>query len=54
MKELGPAGAPDGRIKIGFRFQWAGSYDEIRDILYREGLFDVRVVPGMTVPEDLP
>jgi len=54
MKELGPAGVPDGKARIGFRFQWAMSYDEIRDILYREGSFDVRVVPGMTVPEDLP
>jgi len=54
MKDLGPAGAADGRYSIGFRFQWAMSYSEIRDILYREGSFDVRVVPGMTVPEDLP
>jgi len=53
MKDLGPAGSPDGRYAIGFRFQWAMSYDEIRDILYREGSFDVRAVPGMTVPEDL-
>jgi hypothetical protein len=33
--------------------QWAGSYEGLRDLLYREGLFDVRVAPGMTVPEDL-
>ncbi len=51
--KLGPAGAPDGRAGYGLRFQWANSYDEIREILYREGLFDIRVVPGMTVPEDL-
>jgi hypothetical protein len=51
--KLGPAGAPDSRARIGFRFRWADSYDEIRDILFEEGLFDVRVVPGMTVPEDL-
>jgi hypothetical protein len=50
---LGPAGAPSSRASCGLRFQWASSYDEIREILYREGLFDVRVVPGMTVPEDL-
>jgi hypothetical protein len=53
MKDLGSAGSPDGKTAIGFRFQWARSYDEIRDILYREGSFDVRAVPGMTVPEDL-
>jgi hypothetical protein len=51
--KLGPAGAPDSRAGYGIRFQWAKSYDEIREILYREGLFDIRVVPGMTVPEDL-
>lgn len=37
----------------GFRMQWANSYDELRALLYDEGLFDVRVVPGMTVPENL-
>ena len=51
--KLGPAGAPDSRARVGFRFQWAKSYDEIRDILFKEGLFDIRIVPGMTVPEDL-
>jgi len=51
--KLGPAGAPDNKASYGIRFHWANSYDEIREILYREGLFDVRVVPGMTVPDDL-
>jgi hypothetical protein len=51
--KLGPAGAPDCKAGYGIRFQWANSYDEIREVLYREGLFDIRVVPGMTVPEDL-
>lgn len=45
--------APGDSIRYGFRLQWAGSYDEMRDILYREGLFDIRVVPGMTLPRDL-
>ena len=53
-RELGPAGSPDSRMTAGFRFRWARSYGEIRDILYDEGLFDIRVVPGMTVPLDLP
>ena len=51
--DLAPAGRPGSRITYGFRMQWAGSYDELRDLLFQEGLFDVRVVPGMTVPEDL-
>lgn len=50
---LGAARAENSRITYGFRFRWAKSYDEIRTILYQEGLFDIRVVPGMTVPEDL-
>jgi hypothetical protein len=52
--ELAPAGSPGSRLKYGFRLVWAGSWEEMRDILFRNGLFDVRVVPGMTVPEDLP
>jgi hypothetical protein len=51
--ELAPAGRPGSKASYGFRMQWAGSYEELRDLLYREGLFDIRVVPGMTVPENL-
>ena len=51
--KLGPRGAKDSSVRYGFRFQWAKSYDDMREILYREGLFDVRAVPGMTIPEDL-
>ena len=50
---LGPAGSPGAVARYGFRFHWADSYDEMRQILYDEGLFDVRVVPGMSVPADL-
>ena len=48
---LGPAGTPSAAVRYGLRFRWAQSYDEMRAILYDEGLFDMRVVPGMTVPE---
>jgi hypothetical protein len=41
------------QVNYGFRFHWAKSYDEMRDILFNEGLFDIRAVPGMTIPEDL-
>ena len=51
--ELKPAGQPGSRAAYGFRLQWAASYDELRDLIYQAGLFDVRVVPGMTVPDDL-
>jgi hypothetical protein len=50
---LEPAGRPGSRVSYGFRMQWAGSYEELREAFFREGLFDIRVVPGMTVPENL-
>jgi len=40
-------------IEYGFKFRWAQDYRALRDILYEEGKFDVNVIPGMTVPEDL-
>ncbi len=51
--KLGVAGSNDSKASYGFRFRWAQSYDEMRDILFKEGLFDIRAVPGMTIPEDL-
>jgi hypothetical protein len=50
---LAAAGSPNSRVTYGFRFRWADSYDQMRQILYEEGSFDIRVVPGMTVPRDL-
>lgn len=44
---------PGQKTSYGFTMQWANSYDELRDALYNNGLFDIRVVPGMTVPSDL-
>jgi hypothetical protein len=37
----------------GFKFRWAKDYNGIRDILAEEGLIDVQVMPGMTIPTDL-
>jgi Family of unknown function (DUF5695) len=51
--KLGPAGAPNSRVNYAFRFQWASSYDEMRAILFEEGLFDITAVPGMVIPYDL-
>ncbi|MCF7975786.1 MAG: hypothetical protein K9N55_18355 [Phycisphaerae bacterium] len=51
--DLDAQGTDQSRARYGFRFQYAHSYDELRDILYREGLFDVRAVPGMTIPDNL-
>jgi hypothetical protein len=50
MVTLAPANSQRDGVTYAFKFQWAKDYDGVRDILYREGLLDVNVVPGMTVP----
>jgi hypothetical protein len=50
---LAPRGAAGAEQTYGFKFSWADGYEGVRDALYREGKFDIHVVPGMTVPEDL-
>jgi hypothetical protein len=51
---LAPKGQPGDSVKYSFKFRWAKDYAAVRDVLYEEGGFDVNVVPGMTVPTDLP
>ncbi|HUW91708.1 MAG TPA: DUF5695 domain-containing protein, partial [Bacteroidales bacterium] len=51
--DMGPAGSENSRISYGFKLRWAESWDEMRQMLYEDGLFDIRVVPGMTIPSDL-
>ena len=41
------------RKTYGFKFTWADNYDDVRQTLVEEGLLDINVVPGMTVPTDL-
>src|SRR6185503_3540538 len=50
---LAPMGQLGDTQSYGFKFHWAGDYDEVRQTLVDEGLIDVHVVPGMTVPHDL-
>ncbi len=45
-----PAKASKG---YGFKLKWAADYNGIRDILAAEGLIDVQVAPGMSLPSDL-
>jgi hypothetical protein len=40
-------------VTYGFKFRWAKDYQGVRDILYQEGLPDISIIPGMTVPDDL-
>ncbi len=44
---------PGASQNYGFKFQWADSYDAIRQALVDNGKVDVHVVPGMTVPTNL-
>jgi hypothetical protein len=51
--DLASAGRPRSKVSYGFRMQWANSYEQLRDLIYQAGLFDIRVAPGMTIPENL-
>lgn len=51
--KLNPNGTNGDMAEYGFRIEWANSYNEMRDILYKNHLFDTRIVPGMTIPQDL-
>lgn len=47
---LSPTNSQRDGITYAFKFRWAKDYDGVRQILYEEGVPDVRVVPGMTIP----
>ncbi len=49
---LAPVGEEGDTVAYPFKFQWAADYDDVRKILVDEGLIDVQVIPGMTVPND--
>lgn len=51
--KIGAVGSSVSKITYGFKFRWAESMDEMREILFEENLFDIRVVPGMSLPSDL-
>ena len=51
--ELSPKGNKEAIVEYGFRIAWAESYDAMRELLFDNGLFDTRVVPGMTLPQGL-
>jgi hypothetical protein len=50
---LAPKGKLGDNATYAFCFAWAANYAGVRQVLYRQHLFDVNVVPGMTVPTDL-
>jgi len=47
---LWPTNSEHDGITYAFKFRWAKDYDGVRNVLFEEGLLDVNVVPGMTVP----
>jgi len=49
---LTPTNSQRDGVTYAFKFRWAKDYQGVRDILYEEGLLDVNVAPGMTVPEE--
>ena len=51
--QLAAAGEKGSSAEYGFRLEWANSYEDLRKVLYENGLFDTRVVPGMTLPQGL-
>ncbi|MBE0673511.1 MAG: hypothetical protein IH591_02520 [Bacteroidales bacterium] len=53
MSHTGIDLAPSESRSYGFRLRWADSWDDMRQVLYEEGLIDVRVIPGMSLPSDL-
>ena len=50
---LAPAGKSGDARSYAMKLQWAQDYDAVRQLLVDNGLIDVHVVPGMTVPSDL-
>lgn len=47
---LSPTNSQRDGITYAFKFRWAKDYVGVREILYEEGVPDVHVVPGMTIP----
>ena len=49
---LAPKGSTGDSVTYTFHFTWAKDFDDVRDVLYREGSIDINVVPGLTLPSD--
>jgi Family of unknown function (DUF5695) len=50
---LKPRGQSGDSASYQFRFRWAEDYSAVRNVLYDERVFDINVIPGMTIPTDL-
>lgn len=52
--KLAAKGTPGDWVTYSFHFAWAKDFDDVRDVLFKEGSIDVNIVPGMAIPTDLP
>ncbi len=52
--KLAPRGSNGSEVTYQFRLQWVPGVQGVRDALYDDGKVDTVVVPGMTLPVDLP
>lgn len=50
---LTPKFSPQDEITYIFKFTWVDGYQGVRDALVENNLFDVEIVPGMTLPLNL-
>ncbi|WP_256761852.1 DUF5695 domain-containing protein [Cohnella sp. WQ 127256] len=50
---LASQGEQGDSVTYPFKFHWAKDYDDVRNTIVDEGLIDIQVIPGMTVPNDL-
>ncbi|MFO7889789.1 MAG: DUF5695 domain-containing protein [bacterium] len=50
---VGSAYSDNSKVEYGFKLRWTDSWKGMRKLLYDEGLFDIHVVPGMSVPNHL-
>lgn len=46
-------GTANSSKQYRFQFSWANGYEGVRETLYQSHKFDIHVMPGMTVPQDL-
>lgn len=51
---LSPKGEKGSEVTYSFKFQFAPDFAGVRDVLYAENLFDTNILPGMSLPVDLP
>ena len=51
---LTPRGSKGSEVTYQFRFEWVPNLQGVRDALYANNKFDSVIVPGMTLPIDLP